>query len=139
MAVATFLIFNARYMGRKFDEYMESGYVVGAGDNEEDGGGGGGGDGGDYAGISKTGGVEMASVQNDENDTSCALPEDDTELGDEINDSSPEESDDDDDDDDGAEAAATETATPMNESGAGKKKKKRRGKRQHGIAAIEQV
>mmetsp|Transcript_16272 Transcript_16272/g.32726 ORF Transcript_16272/g.32726 Transcript_16272/m.32726 type:complete len:775 (+) Transcript_16272:172-2496(+) len=147
MAVATFLIFNARFMGRKFDEYMDSGYVVG-GDNEEDGDGyDGGSGGGEYEGV-KTG-VEMASVQNDVDGstttTSCALPEDDTELGDEINDGSPEELSDDDDDDDGDGAATATTATAAStttekpKGGAGRTKKKRRGKRQHGIAAIEQV
>ena len=92
MAVASFLIFNARYMGRKFDEYMASGYVVG-GDNDDEKEGGDANK-GDYDGV-KTG-VEMASVQNDANDTSCALPDNDTELGDEINDISPEEESDDD-------------------------------------------
>jgi len=30
MAVSTFLIWNARYVGQKFDEYQEEGYVVGS-------------------------------------------------------------------------------------------------------------
>ncbi|GMH72256.1 hypothetical protein TrST_g2229 [Triparma strigata] len=64
IAVASFLIFNARYMGRKYDEYMESGYVVG-GDNSGllDG----------YAGVE--GGIEMGGVEDDEDDTACGVEE----------------------------------------------------------------
>jgi len=64
IAVASFLIFNARYMGRQYDEYMESGYVVG-GDNSGllDG----------YAGVE--GGIEMGGVEDDEDDTACGVEE----------------------------------------------------------------
>lgn len=123
MAVASFLIFNARFMGRKFDEYMESGYVVG-GDNDDD-------NETSYDGVTSS--VEMASAQNDENDTSCAIPDDDDELGAEEEgqgDESPEEEVDE------------EKAAPAPESSSKKKggnRKKRRGKRQHGVAAVEQV
>ena len=61
MAVASFLIWNARFMGRKFDEYTESGYVVGeeasdAQDHQQ---------------------LEMAMEQAEVEDTSCAIPDDD--------------------------------------------------------------
>jgi AAA family ATP:ADP antiporter len=63
MAVASFLIWNATFMGRKFDEYTESGYVVGEGFPEE-------------AGEAH---LELATSQNEE-DTSCAIY-DDAETG----------------------------------------------------------
>ena len=77
MCVASFLIWNARFMGRKFDEFTESGYVVGKSnaDGEDDEGG--------YTEVEEgdegtNKGVEMASRQNDgEKDTSCAFYEDD--------------------------------------------------------------
>jgi len=119
MAVASFLIFNARFMGRKFDEYMESGYVVG-GDNDE-------GNEATYDGVQS--GVEMASAQNDENDTSCAIPDDDDELGAQEEgqgDESPEED------------ADEEKVAPLSKK-KGSNRKKRRGKRQHGVASVEQV
>mmetsp|Transcript_19744 Transcript_19744/g.44829 ORF Transcript_19744/g.44829 Transcript_19744/m.44829 type:complete len:616 (-) Transcript_19744:219-2066(-) len=66
MFVASFLIFNARYMGQKFDEYMDSGYVVG-GENELPQG---------YsAGDKDTAGLELAVGQNEVNDTSCGIEE----------------------------------------------------------------
>ena len=63
IAVATFLIWNANFMGRKFDEYTESGYIVGD----------------ENSGVSEDGGnnVELGEVQNEVSDTSCALEEDD--------------------------------------------------------------
>mmetsp|Transcript_21892 Transcript_21892/g.28338 ORF Transcript_21892/g.28338 Transcript_21892/m.28338 type:complete len:636 (+) Transcript_21892:232-2139(+) len=66
IAVASFLIFNARFMGRKFDEYMETGHIVGEEDSEiaEDGGSN----------------IEMGVDQNNVPDTSCAI-EDDDEVG----------------------------------------------------------
>jgi AAA family ATP:ADP antiporter len=66
MAVASFLIWNARYMGKKFEEYTESGYIVG--DDEQ---------GGDVEHI------QLAETQNAEEteDTSCAIYEDDDEVG----------------------------------------------------------
>lgn len=64
MAVASFLIWNATYMGRKFEEYTESGYVVG----EEN--------------ISHLddddGGKHIALTQNDNKDTSCAIVDNET-------------------------------------------------------------
>lgn len=76
MCVASFLIWNARFMGKKFEEYTESGYVVGGNnDDDED----------KYLeveeseneGMSKN--VEMASRQNT-TDTSCGFY-DDNEIG----------------------------------------------------------
>uniref|UniRef100_A0A7S2YJ84 ADP,ATP carrier protein n=1 Tax=Entomoneis paludosa TaxID=265537 RepID=A0A7S2YJ84_9STRA len=66
IAVASFLIFNANFMGKKFDEYMESGHIVG----EEN------------SGVAEDGGahVEMGIAQNEVADTSCAIDEDD-EIG----------------------------------------------------------
>jgi AAA family ATP:ADP antiporter len=62
MAVASFLIWNARFMGKLFDEYTESGYIVGEEENPE------------------TQNIEMAIGQNETKDTSCALYDDD-EMG----------------------------------------------------------
>ncbi|KAL3909071.1 MAG: hypothetical protein SGILL_008236 [Bacillariaceae sp.] len=63
MAVSSFLIWNARFMGKKFDEYTESGYIVGEDNNPE----------------SKN--IQMAIDQNDSDDTSCAIMEDEDEKG----------------------------------------------------------
>lgn len=108
MAVASFLIWNARFMGRKFDEYMDSGYVVGGEDEEEDddGGDNGGkaallGDGGGPDGKARVG-VEMAAVQNESSDTSCAIYDDD-ELGSVEEGQSDRDGDEVDDDGDGNE------------------------------------
>lgn len=60
MAVASFLIWNARFMGKKFDEYTTSGYVVG-----ED------------AVAPEEANIEMAVAQNNVEDTSCAIYDDD--------------------------------------------------------------
>lgn len=71
MAVASFLIWNARFMGRKFEEYQDSGYIVG-----------------DDSGSGETSEVavatedddediQMAVVQNDNPDTSCGIYDDD--------------------------------------------------------------
>lgn len=57
MTVATFLIWNARFMGKKFDEYTESGYIVGEENNPE------------------SNNIAMAIIQNNHVDTSCALKE----------------------------------------------------------------
>mmetsp|Transcript_24834 Transcript_24834/g.53575 ORF Transcript_24834/g.53575 Transcript_24834/m.53575 type:complete len:723 (+) Transcript_24834:169-2337(+) len=78
MCVASFLIWNARFMGKKFEEYTESGYIVGGTNEDED-------DEDEYSevneseneGTSKN--VEMASRQNT-TDTSCGFYGDD-ELG----------------------------------------------------------
>lgn len=77
MGVAGFLIWNARFMGRKFEEYTDSGYIVGE-TNEDD----------DYEEEYSDDSdkkivyrnVEMASRQNTESDTSCAFYDDD-EIG----------------------------------------------------------
>ena len=65
MAVASFLIWNATFMGKKFDEYTESGYIVG--DDDEDG---------------DAEHIQLAETQNDEEneDTSCAIYEDNDEV-----------------------------------------------------------
>ena len=91
MAVASFLIWNARFMGKKFDEYTSSGYIVG-----ED----------EVMVSTEEGSVAMAVLQNKRRNTSCAL-EDDTRSDD--GDNSEEEvdiafGDDDDDDEDSDEA-----------------------------------
>jgi AAA family ATP:ADP antiporter len=68
MAVSCFLIWNARFMGKLFEQYTESGYIVGEEDNPE------------------TQNIQMAIGQNENEDTSCALEEeddDDEEDGDE--------------------------------------------------------
>lgn len=59
MAVATFLIWNARYMGRSFEKYVETGYIVGEDEVERNGEN-----------------LELASGQNEAEDTSCGLYED---------------------------------------------------------------
>jgi ATP:ADP antiporter, AAA family len=59
MAVASCLILNARFMGKKFDEYTASGYVVGG---EKD--------------DAEVKNIEMAMNQNEAEDTSCAIYED---------------------------------------------------------------
>lgn len=67
MAVASFLIWNARFMGKKFEEYTESGYIVGEDNDPEEEN------------------LKMAIHQNEKDDTSCALKddeEDDEEDGD---------------------------------------------------------
>ena len=65
MAVASFLIWNARYMGKTFEEYTDSGYIVGEDQDE-----------------TEDEHIQLAVVQNDENqDTSCAIYEDDDEIG----------------------------------------------------------
>jgi AAA family ATP:ADP antiporter len=87
ISVASFLIWNARFMGKKFEEYTESGHIVGEEDSE--------------LLPSEEQNVEMASSQNEAEDTSCAIDED-TELGPEEEGQGAEgsESDGGDDDDD---------------------------------------
>jgi AAA family ATP:ADP antiporter len=65
IAVASFLIWNARFMGSKFDEYMASGHIVGTSDEDDDSANGGGES------------LQMAMRQNKRNDTSCAIIDDD--------------------------------------------------------------
>jgi len=62
ITVATFLIFNARFMGKAFDKYMASGHIVG-GDDEEDT-------------DDENSGIHMAVAQN-KSDTSCGIYDDD--------------------------------------------------------------
>jgi AAA family ATP:ADP antiporter len=66
MAVASFLIWNARFMGRKFDEYTASGYIVGDDNDPENEN------------------ILMATKQNDMEDTSCALKDDDDDDEDDV-------------------------------------------------------
>lgn len=61
MCVASFLIWNARFMGKQFDEYAESGYIVGEENNPENQN------------------LEMAVNQADAEETSCAIEENDDE------------------------------------------------------------
>lgn len=75
MCVASFLIWNARFMGKKFEEYTDEGYIVGDETNEDDD------DEGEYSEIDAEDGgsknVEMASKQNAAGETSCAFYDDD--------------------------------------------------------------
>jgi len=59
MAVSCFLIWNARFMGKLFEQYTGSGYIVGEEDNPE------------------TQNIQKAIGQNENEDTSCALQEED--------------------------------------------------------------
>lgn len=78
ICVASFLIWNARFMGKRFDEYAESGYIVGEENNPENQN------------------LEMAVNQADVEETSCAIEENDDDDGEE------------DDSDDGDEKAGDE-------------------------------
>ena len=75
MCVASFLIWNANFMGKKFEEYTESGYIVGETNDDDDDV-----DTGGYTEVNGGGksNVEMASRQNDESETSCAFYDDDS-------------------------------------------------------------
>lgn len=66
MAVASFLIWNATYMGRKFEEYTESGYIVGEENNIS------------HIDGDDNGGKHIALTQNDNKDTSCAIVDNET-------------------------------------------------------------
>lgn len=99
MCVASFLIWNARFMGKKFEEYTGKGYVVG-GDNDDDDEGGGT-EGGEEEG-------RVASLQNDSRGTSCGFYGDD-EVGAEEEGQSGSDNGGDDEDD------AFEAKTPTNE------------------------
>lgn len=68
MAVASFLIWNARFMGKKFEEYTESGYIVGEDNDPNDEN------------------IQMAINQNENEDTSCALQDEDEDDDDDEND-----------------------------------------------------
>lgn len=62
MCVASFLIWNARFMGRSFEEYVKSGLIVGGEDELPE---------------SADQHVELAETQNEVADTSCGIYEDD--------------------------------------------------------------
>ena len=64
IAVASFLIWNARFMGKKFDEYTTSGYIVGDNDDLD-------------PDNLEAKNVNQASQQNESDDTSCAILQDD--------------------------------------------------------------
>jgi AAA family ATP:ADP antiporter len=90
MCVASFLIWNANFMGKKFDEYTDSGYIVGETVDEDDEG--------EYSEIDgKSKNVEMASRQNESDSTSCAFYDDD-EIGAEEEGQSEVDADDDEED-----------------------------------------
>lgn len=72
MAVASFLIWNATFMGRLFDEYTESGVIVGN-DKEHD------------SEDSGKKNLEMAMAQNEIEDTSCAIDDGKDDNEDEAN------------------------------------------------------
>jgi len=59
IAVSCFLIWNARFMGKSFEKYTESGYIVGEENNPE------------------SQNMKMAISQNENDDTSCAIVDDD--------------------------------------------------------------
>jgi AAA family ATP:ADP antiporter len=65
MAVSCFLIWNARFMGKCFEEYTASGYIVGEENNPE------------------SQNIQMAIAQNENDDTSCALIDDEEQENDE--------------------------------------------------------
>ena len=75
MGVASFLIWNATFMGRKFDEYTASGYIVGGASDES---------------IDDADHLEMAMNQNKSEETSCAIYDDDDDDDDD-NELGPEE------------------------------------------------
>lgn len=66
MAVASFLIWNARFMGRKFDQYQEDGYIVGSSENENK-------NNVTVVLSQEEGNVQMAKIQSEGDSTSCAL------------------------------------------------------------------
>lgn len=68
IGVASFLIWNATFMGRKFDEYTASGYIVG-GESDES--------------VDDAENLEMAMNQNKSEETSCAIYDDDDDDDDE--------------------------------------------------------
>jgi AAA family ATP:ADP antiporter len=79
MAVASFLIWNARFMGKSFDQYMASGYIVGSDDESE---------------LVDGDEIQMAMVQNDLQDTSCAIADEEGDVGEEGDDEEEEEKED---------------------------------------------
>ena len=87
MAVASFLIWNATFMGKKFDEYTESGYIVGGDNNVQT-----------HEALEQEN-IQMATLQNEDKDTSCAIY-DDGEVGAEEEGQADESGNGDDDDDD---------------------------------------
>lgn len=96
MCVASFLIWNARFMGRSFDEYVKTGYIVGGDDDAQN-------TNGDH--------IELATEQNDCSDTSCGIYEDD-EIKENVSDHS-DPNDDSDGDDDGKQADSDKPKTEL--------------------------
>jgi AAA family ATP:ADP antiporter len=96
MCVASFLIWNARFMGRSFDEYVKTGYIVGGDDDAQN-------TNGDH--------IELATEQNDCSDTSCGIYEDD-EIKENVSDHS-DPNDDSDSDDDGKQADSDKPKTEL--------------------------
>lgn len=96
MCVASFLIWNARFMGRSFDEYVKTGYIVGGDDDAQN-------TNGDH--------IELATEQNDCSDTSCGIYEDD-EIKENVSDHS-DPNDDNDSDDDGKQADSDKPKTEL--------------------------
>jgi AAA family ATP:ADP antiporter len=90
ICVASFLIFNARWMGKMYDEYMDVGYVVG-GDN-----GALGADYGEVGDDEEQGGLEMQRAGDEDNgDTSCGF-EDEGQLDEGVGEEEEEEEEGDD-------------------------------------------
>lgn len=94
MAVASFLIWNARFMGKRFDEYMASGYIVGGDDGLE---------------LVDSDNIQMAMMQNDQKDTSCAIVDDEEAGGEDDDGEGDDEEQEDDDDDDAPDTKAQMT------------------------------
>mmetsp|Transcript_2902 Transcript_2902/g.5436 ORF Transcript_2902/g.5436 Transcript_2902/m.5436 type:complete len:707 (+) Transcript_2902:117-2237(+) len=90
MAVASFLIWNARFMGRSFEKYVENGYIVGE----------------DVEVVNNGDHFELAVGQNDVEDTSCAIYEEDDKIKENISDNNDDDDQEDvaeDNDEDGGE------------------------------------
>jgi AAA family ATP:ADP antiporter len=79
MMVASFLIWNARYMGRTFEQYVASGYVVGEDEDEDD--------------NENSKHMALATGQNEGEDTSCAIYEDEKEIKENVSDHLEQEGD----------------------------------------------
>ena len=116
MLVASFLIWNARFMGAKFDHYMETGHIVGLEEEEEqelvysdD----------DHHNSQQKGltHLEMAAAQNDNNDTSCAIDyHDDDEIGPEEEGQSSSSSSSEEEEEEKSLSKHSETNTPEEET-----------------------
>jgi len=111
ICVASFLIWNATFMGKKFEEYTESGYIVG-GDNLVQ-----------TSEAMEHESIQMATIQNENRDTSCGIYDDD-EVGPEEEGQGDESQSghDDGDDDDGENDEDEEKGEETEKSPAAKKK-----------------